>query len=152
MFPKSSPFIYGGYVRRLALFPPGEYARIPGWLRDGLSGENRIYSFARGWRPLVLGRVLLRAGEYAVAIGEFKTLLGDEVCGRRRLLLRLAAKGDALKEIAGRQELSGSTGIGELGLSVRPAAGAPFSLDLGVRGYVGKREGVTGSLQLKYEF
>jgi hypothetical protein len=30
--------------------------------------------------------------------------------------------------------------------------GVPFSFDLGVQGYVGKREGVTGSLQLKIEF
>ena len=28
----------------------------------------------------------------------------------------------------------------------------PLSLDLGVQGYVGKREGVTGSLQIRYAF
>jgi LuxR family maltose regulon positive regulatory protein len=68
----------------------GEYARIPGWLREGASKESRIYSFAKGWQPLVLGRVLLRAGEYAAAIGEFKILLGDEVCLKHRLLLLYA--------------------------------------------------------------
>jgi outer membrane autotransporter protein len=49
-------------------------------------------------------------------------------------------------------DLTGDTGMGELGLTVRPAAGGPFSFDLGVQGYTGKREGVTGSLQVKLEF
>ena len=54
-------------------------------------------------------------------------------------------------------KLRGDTGVGELGLSVRPFAGkdgaaSGFSMDLGVQGYTGVREGVTGSLQLKFEF
>lgn len=49
-------------------------------------------------------------------------------------------------------DLEGSTGVGELGLTLRPVADSGFSMDLGVQGYVGVREGVTGSLQLKYEF
>ncbi|WP_034627665.1 autotransporter domain-containing protein [Desulfocurvibacter africanus] len=48
--------------------------------------------------------------------------------------------------------LSGDTGTGELGLAYTPLASLPLSFDLGVQGYVGKREGVTGSLQIKYEF
>jgi autotransporter-associated beta strand protein len=48
--------------------------------------------------------------------------------------------------------LRGDTGIGELGLSVRPSAAVPLSFDLGVQGYTGKREGVTGSLQVRLEF
>ncbi|MDR2696686.1 MAG: autotransporter outer membrane beta-barrel domain-containing protein [Deltaproteobacteria bacterium] len=49
-------------------------------------------------------------------------------------------------------DLVGGTGIGELGLSLTPAKGLPLSFDLGVQGYVGKREGITGSLQVKFEF
>ena len=49
-------------------------------------------------------------------------------------------------------DLEGSTGVGELGLTLKPVADSGFSMDLGVQGYVGVREGVTGSLQLKYEF
>ena len=49
-------------------------------------------------------------------------------------------------------DLEGGTGIGELGLSFSPSAGSGLSLDLGVQGYTGVREGVTGSLQLKWEF
>ncbi len=48
--------------------------------------------------------------------------------------------------------LKGGTGVGELGISFKPAAGSAFSADLGVQGYTGVREGVTGSVQLKYEF
>jgi outer membrane autotransporter protein len=48
--------------------------------------------------------------------------------------------------------LSGDTGIGELGLTLTPSASLPLYFDLGVQGYTGKREGVTGSLQARFEF
>ena len=48
--------------------------------------------------------------------------------------------------------MRGDTGTCELGLVSAPWASVPLSLDLGVQGYVGKREGVTGSLKLTYEF
>ena len=49
-------------------------------------------------------------------------------------------------------DLKGGTGIGELGFSFKPSADSGFSLDLGVQGYTGVREGVTGSFQAKFEF
>ncbi|MDR3211092.1 MAG: autotransporter domain-containing protein [Planctomycetota bacterium] len=49
-------------------------------------------------------------------------------------------------------KLRGDTGVGELGLTLTPSASLPLSFDLGVQGYVGKREGVTGSLQIKFKF
>jgi outer membrane autotransporter protein len=48
--------------------------------------------------------------------------------------------------------LRGDTGMGELGLTLKPSQTLPLSFDLGVQGYTGKREGVTGSLQLRYNF
>jgi outer membrane autotransporter protein len=48
--------------------------------------------------------------------------------------------------------LRGDTGIGELGLTLKPSKDLPLSFDLGVQGYAGKREGVTGSLQARFEF
>lgn len=48
--------------------------------------------------------------------------------------------------------MGGDTGIGELGLMYMPLASLPVSFDLGVQNAVGRREGVTGSLQIKYEF
>jgi outer membrane autotransporter protein len=49
-------------------------------------------------------------------------------------------------------DLMGDTGMGELGLTLKPSKTLPLSFDLGVQGYVGKREGVTGSLQVRFEF
>ena len=48
--------------------------------------------------------------------------------------------------------LHGNTGIGELGISLTPSADLPLTVDLGVQGYTGKHEGVTGSLMVKWEF
>jgi hypothetical protein len=42
--------------------------------------------------------------------------------------------------------------MGEIGLSLKPSKDLPLMFDLGAQGYTGKREGVTGSLQLKFEF
>jgi hypothetical protein len=48
--------------------------------------------------------------------------------------------------------MKGSTGMGELGLRITPGLNSPYSADLGVQGYMGKRGGVTGNLTLKMEF
>jgi hypothetical protein len=52
----------------------------------------------------------------------------------------------------GTPSLQGDTGMGELGCILRPSKNLPLFVDLGVQGYVGKREGVTGSLQVRFEF
>lgn len=48
--------------------------------------------------------------------------------------------------------MKGGTGIGEIGFTVTPATDKPLSFDVGIQGSTGKREGVSGSLQLKFEF
>jgi outer membrane autotransporter protein len=48
--------------------------------------------------------------------------------------------------------LRGNTGILELGVSFRPSENLPFSLEIGAQGYVGKREGFSGTATLKYGF
>lgn len=48
--------------------------------------------------------------------------------------------------------LRGDSGLAELGLALTPSAALPLTVDLGVRGYTGKREGVSGSMQLKWTF
>jgi len=48
--------------------------------------------------------------------------------------------------------LQGGTGIGELGLAMKATKDTPLSLDLGVQGYVGTREGISGSLRMRYDF
>jgi hypothetical protein len=42
--------------------------------------------------------------------------------------------------------------MGELGLTLKPSPTRPLSFDLGVQGYTGRREGVTGSVRMKWEF
>ncbi|MDR0672329.1 MAG: hypothetical protein LBF93_01435 [Zoogloeaceae bacterium] len=49
-------------------------------------------------------------------------------------------------------ELKGTSGIAEVGLTFTPSANNALSLDIGLQGYADKREGATGSVQLKYAF
>ena len=49
-------------------------------------------------------------------------------------------------------KMSGSTGMGELGLYLKYSETLPLYIDLGIQGYMGKKEGVLGSLQVRYEF
>jgi outer membrane autotransporter protein len=61
---------------------------------------------------------------------------------------KATANGNSIKA----PDLKGGTGVGELGFTLTPSKTLPLSFDLGVQGYVGQREGVTGSLRGKYEF
>jgi hypothetical protein len=47
--------------------------------------------------------------------------------------------------------LKGNTAIGELGLTRKPSE-RPLFLDLSVQGHAGKREGVTGTFRIRYDF
>jgi outer membrane autotransporter protein len=49
-------------------------------------------------------------------------------------------------------KLKGDSGIVELGLTLNPINNKPLTLDFGVQGYAGKREGVTGSFRVNYRF
>ncbi len=46
----------------------------------------------------------------------------------------------------------GSSGMGELGLMMKPTEDLPLSINLGVQGYVGQKQGVSGSCNVMYEF
>ncbi|MDR1350785.1 MAG: autotransporter outer membrane beta-barrel domain-containing protein, partial [Zoogloeaceae bacterium] len=49
-------------------------------------------------------------------------------------------------------DLKGFTSIGEFGLTLIPAQNKALTLDIGLQGYVGKREGVTGTARVNYAF
>ncbi len=49
-------------------------------------------------------------------------------------------------------KIRGDSGRGEMGLRFTPTDDLPLNVDLGVQGYAGKKEGVTGSLFVQYEF
>ena len=46
----------------------------------------------------------------------------------------------------------GSSGMGELGLMMKPSEDVPLSINLGVQGYAGQKRGVSGSCRFVYEF
>ena len=46
----------------------------------------------------------------------------------------------------------GSSGMGELGLMMKPSEDMPLSVNLGVQGYVGQKQGVSGNCNIMYEF
>lgn len=48
--------------------------------------------------------------------------------------------------------LDGDTAIMELGVSMKPSVTSPWALQLGAKGYVGDREGVSGNLTFRYVF
>jgi outer membrane autotransporter protein len=48
--------------------------------------------------------------------------------------------------------IKGGSGMGELGIKFTPGESSPFGLDLGLQGYTGKRQGLTGSLRLSFDF
>jgi len=52
---------------------------------------------------------------------------------------------------AGSPSLDGSTGVFELGISVK-ADNMPVSLDFGIETYLGIREGVSAKIQIAFEF
>lgn len=49
-------------------------------------------------------------------------------------------------------ELRGDTVMAEVGLNITPSPDVPFSFDLGVQGYVGQREGLSGNLVFRMDF
>ncbi len=46
----------------------------------------------------------------------------------------------------------GGTGTGELGIAMMPADTLPLSFSLGVQGYAGKKQGISGNCNVMYEF
>ena len=49
-------------------------------------------------------------------------------------------------------EIKGSTAVLEAGISYKPQANSKLSLEAGIQGYAGKRQGVTGNVAVKYAF
>jgi outer membrane autotransporter protein len=62
------------------------------------------------------------------------------------------AKASALGETIDAPSLQGDTTIGEAGFSYRATPTAPLSIDFGIQGYTGKREGSGGSFRVNYQF
>lgn len=61
------------------------------------------------------------------------------------------AKAQIYSHNAPYSDIKGGTGIGTLGIMLNPAGGG-FSVNLGIQGYTGVREGVSGSFKAQYTF
>lgn len=48
--------------------------------------------------------------------------------------------------------VKGSTGVLELGVNFKPDTDSKFSMDFGVNGYIGKRQGISGNMKLNWGF
>ncbi|GHU19640.1 hypothetical protein FACS189475_07190 [Betaproteobacteria bacterium] len=62
------------------------------------------------------------------------------------------AKATAYGSAIDAPKLKGDTGIIELGLTMKPSATKPLTVNFGVQGYAGRREGISGSLKVEYRF
>ena len=49
-------------------------------------------------------------------------------------------------------DIKGCTGILDVGFKLQPSQNKAMSVDVGLQGYAGKREGLTGNVALKYAF
>ena len=86
--------------------------------------------------------------------GRFFGSFNENASWRFGLAYEHVADGDAEGTVNGLAldvpTLEGDAGILELGLTVRPAASSSWSVDLGLKGYAGDREGMSGSAMVKY--
>jgi len=48
--------------------------------------------------------------------------------------------------------LTGATGVGEIGVGIKPSLKLPLTLDAGVQGYAGVRQGFGANMTMKYVF
>jgi outer membrane autotransporter protein len=96
-----------------------------------------------------MSRRIASCGRFAYAVNEYiSPYIGayweHEFDGKQRATVNGVGIGSP--------SLKGDTGMGELGLTLKPSQTPLLSFDLGVQGYVGKREGLTGTLRAKWEF
>ena len=52
----------------------------------------------------------------------------------------------------GNEDLTGGSGVAELGISFKPSKNSPFSLELNLAGFTGEREGFRGGVEAVYTF
>lgn len=98
---------------------------------------------------------------HAFRIGaRFTGDIGDTVGWRFGLAYEHVADGDAESDVivSGTRAaldvptLEGNTGIVEAGFTIRPDGSSPWSANIGIKGYVGDREGVSGNATVLYTF
>lgn len=98
---------------------------------------------------------------HAFRVGaRFTGIIGDTVGWRFGVAYEHVSDGDAESDVivSGTRaaldvpSLEGNTGIVEAGLTMRPDGSSPWSANIGIKGYVGDREGVSGNATVLYTF
>ena len=118
------------------------WARLEGGNADLSTGEHLTFDDADSLRLRIGGRWNYAASDfvnYYAGLG-YEYEFDGEASGFTNGL----ALGD--------ENLTGGSGVAELGISFKPSKNSPFSLELNLAGFTGEREGFRGGVEAVYTF
>ena len=118
------------------------WARLEGGSADLSTGEHLTFDDADSLRLRIGGRWNYAASDfvsYYAGLG-YEYEFDGEASGFTNGL----ALGD--------EDLTGGSGVVELGISFKPSKNSPFSLELNLSGFTGEREGFRGGVEAVYTF
>ena len=118
------------------------WARLEGGSADLSTGEHLTFDDADSLRLRIGGRWNYAASDfvsYYAGLG-YEYEFDGEASGFTNGL----ALGD--------EDLTGGSGVAELGISFKPSKNSPFSLKLNLAGFTGEREGFRGGVEAVYTF
>lgn len=118
------------------------WARLEGGSADLSTGEHLTFDDADSLRLRIGGRWNYAASDfvnYYAGLG-YEYEFDGEVSGFTNGL----ALGD--------EDLTGGSGVAELGISFKPSKNSPFSLELNLAGFTGEHEGFRGGVEAVYTF
>ena len=118
------------------------WARLEGGSADLSTGEHLTFDDADSLRLRIGGRWNYAASNfvnYYAGLG-YEYEFDGEASGFTNGL----ALGD--------EDLTGGSGVAELGISFKPSKNSPFSLELNLAGFTGEREGFRGGVEAVYTF
>lgn len=118
------------------------WTRLEGGSADLSTGEHLTFDNADSLRLRIGGRWNYAASDfvsYYAGLG-YEYEFDGEASGFTNGL----ALGD--------EDLTGGSGVAELGISFKPSKNSPFSLELNLAGFTGEREGFRGGVEAVYTF
>lgn len=118
------------------------WARLEGGSADLSTGEHLTFDDADSLRLRIGGRWNYTASDFV----NYYAGLGYEYefDGEANGFTNGLALGD--------EDLTGGSGVAELGISFKPSKNSPFSLELNLAGFTGEREGFRGGVEAVYMF
>ena len=118
------------------------WARLEGGSADLSTGEHLTFDDADSLRLRIGGRWNYAASDfvnYYAGLGYEYEFDGE-------------ASGFTNGLSLGDEDLTGGSGVAELGISFKPSKNSPFSLELNLAGFTGEREGFRGGVEAVYTF